>query len=177
MSISPTILGFTARPPVGGSFPGFGALCCLDFHRWIIAMRLACNASICAAVCLHNVVPYGRLWSTHSLGEDAGRLVAEAGTHTSLDSCERWTHTVSCLSAETEVVFVFWLLCLIYAVVCKWFYFSPGNKMFAITFLKGFFYFFFFHYFSLLKRKTISGAGWQNIGVRHQKYKKHRQIQ
>lgn len=56
-----------------------------------MAMRLACYASICAAVCLHNAVPYGRLWSTRSLGEDAARLVAEAGTHT-LTHTHLWIH-------------------------------------------------------------------------------------
>lgn len=42
--------------------------------------------------------------------------------------------------------------------------------MFAITFLKCFFLFF-KNICSLAKRVTISGAGWQNIGVRHGKNK------
>ncbi len=42
---------------------------------------LAQNASICATVCLHNVVPYGQVWSTHSPREVRGRWLAK-GTHT-----------------------------------------------------------------------------------------------
>lgn len=38
------------------------------------------NVSICATVCLHNAVPYGQVWSTHSLREVCGRWL----THTRL---------------------------------------------------------------------------------------------